>query len=102
MSTSDLPAEFADRRRLHRQVEYQHPADGVYSTADAMRAVRRLGKRKWEVGVRQPYNKDGEYDFSRGERHKRLRDAQTAVEASEAESPRQGQLRTHFNDRRGR
>lgn len=96
-----------DKRRLHRAVEYKHPAPGVYSTADAMHAVTKLGARKWVRGVRQPYhsgegNTPSDYDYTGAKPQKRLRDAQNDVESEEMTRPRRAALRTQFNDRRGR
>lgn len=94
-------SEVDDRRRLKRSVAWKHPEPGRYDTADDMHAVRKVASRKWERGVRQPYNLDGQYDWTSGGKFKSLRDAQTHSESEEAERPRAKKMRTEFHDRRG-
>lgn len=65
-----------------------------------MHGIQKVGRRSWQRGVRQPYHTDGQFDFSHGPTFRRLRDAQTAVEAQEAERPRSSVMQTPFNDRR--
>ena len=90
-----------DRRRLHREIPWTHPDQGIYATSDSMHGVRRIGARKWERGVRQPYHSDGQFDFTQAQQFRRLRDAQAHVEGEERNLPRNKQQRTWFNDRRG-
>lgn len=90
-----------DRRRLNRSVPWAKKERGFYATADDMHGVRRVGSDTWERGLRQPYHRNGQYDFTRAEQFKRLRDAQTHVESEEKILPRFMQQRTWFNDRRG-
>lgn len=90
------------RRRLKRPVPYKKDEAGAYSTHDAMHQVRKAGSRKWDLGVRQPYNIDGQYDFkSTPQRFSRLRDAQEHIEAEEAVLPRRKKMQTEYHDRRG-
>jgi hypothetical protein len=95
-----MDAPEPDRRRLNRAIRWNHEADGVYGTADAMRSVRRVSKRKWQEGVRQPYHADGEYQYHDAA-HRRLRDAQAALETAETRDPRREALEVPFHDRRG-
>lgn len=96
-----MDQEEVDRRRLRRTVPWQHQGNGVYASSDSMHAVRRLGSHRWQRGIRQPYHNDGEWDFSKGERFSRLRDAQSHVEDEEATRPRRSTMQTTFHDRRG-
>lgn len=96
---NDLSSE-PDRRRLNRSLRWEHPGQGQYSTSDAMRSVRKVTPRKWEEGVRQPYNTDGEYQYT-GQVFRRLRDAQETLEFAETSDPRKEALRSPFHDRRG-
>ena len=66
-----------------------------------MHGVRKIASRKWEKGVRQPYNQSGEYDFSQAPQFKRLRDAQVHTEQAEKDRPRRSTMRTEYHDRRG-
>jgi hypothetical protein len=90
-----------DRRRLRRDVPWTHPDQGVYATSDLMHGVRKVGPRKWERGVRQPYHLDGQFDFSQAQTFSRLRDAQAHVETEEKARPRILSQRTLYHDRRG-
>jgi hypothetical protein len=89
-----------DRRRLNRSLRWQHPGPGHYSTSDAMRAVKKVGARKWQEGVRQPYHVEGQYQYT-DQTFRRLRDAQAALETAETTDPRAERMRTPFHDRRG-
>lgn len=99
LSESEPPVD--DRRRLKRSVPWKHPEAGRYDTNDDMHAVKKVGSKKWQRGVRQPYNLDGQYDWTNGGTFKRLRDAQSHSETEEAEQPRSHKQRTQYHDRRG-
>lgn len=87
--------------RLKRAVTWQHHGEGSYTSHDQMHAVKKAGKRKWERGVRQPYNLDGQYDYKSGGTFTSLDAAQSQAENEEAEQPRVNKMRTPFHDRKG-
>jgi hypothetical protein len=101
IQASELSSDQFDRRRLRRDIPWSHPEDGVYATSDQMHGVRKVGPRRWERGVRQPYHLDGQYDFSQAQTFRRLRDAQAHVESEEKAQPRLASQKTLYHDRRG-
>jgi hypothetical protein len=87
--------------RLKRSVAWKHSEPGQYESHDQMHAVRKVTNRKWQRGIRQPYNLDGQYDFASGGTFSRLNEAQAHAEGEEAVQPRAHKMRTQYHDRRG-
>lgn len=92
---------FVDRRRLNRSLRYEHPTDGLYAQSEGY-GIQRIGRRRWATGVKRPYHSDPHaFDFTQAQVYPRLRDAQEAVERTEADKPRASYTVTPFHDRRG-